>query len=103
VSLLGLGLFGPRFATDYTVMARSGERTVALYNPGTDFQRLHVWSGSGLGQKYAGDLGKPCGFATVTFVSADVVRVVTSYLDVELRLDPRTGRPLSQLGPTCAG
>jgi hypothetical protein len=103
ISVLGYLLAGPRFAVEYTVMASNDSRTVVLYNPGTDFQRLHVWTGSGLGRKYAGDLGKPCGHTTVTLVGADTVRVVTSYVDVELRLDPATGKPLDQLGPTCTG
>jgi 4-amino-4-deoxy-L-arabinose transferase-like glycosyltransferase len=102
-SLIGYGLFGPRFATDYTVMAESGPRAIVLYNPGTDYQRLHVWTGSGIGRKYAGDLGKPCGFTTVTMISPDLIQVKTSYLDVRLRLDPATGRPLDRLGPTCTG
>jgi hypothetical protein len=103
VSLLAYGLFGPRFATDYTVLAAAEDRRIVLYNPGTDFQRLHVWAGAGLGATYVGDLGKPCGATTVTFVGADTIRVYTSYVDVQLRLDPRTGRPLDRLGPTCAG
>jgi hypothetical protein len=102
-SLLGYLLAGPRFAVEYEVMAQSGSRAVVLYNPGTDFQRLHVWTGSGLGRKYAGDLGKPCGQTQVTLVGPDTIRVVTSYVDVELRLDPATGKPLDQLGPTCTG
>jgi hypothetical protein len=103
VSVLGYLLAGPRFAVEYTVMAQSGSRAVVLYNPGTDFQRLHVWTGSGLGRRYAGDLGKPCGQTQVTLVGRDTVKVVTSYLEVELRLDPATGKPLDQLGPTCTG
>jgi hypothetical protein len=103
VSVLGYLLAGPRFAVEYTVMASNDSRTVVLYNPGTDFQRLHVWTGTGLGRKYAGDLGKPCGQARVTLVGSDTVKVVTSYVDVELRLDPATGKPLDQLGPTCTG
>jgi hypothetical protein len=102
-SLLGYLLAGPRFAVEYEVMAESGSRAIVLYNPATDFQRLHVWTGSGLGRKYAGDLGKPCGQTQVTLVGPGTVRVVTSYVDVELRLDPATGKPLDQLGPTCTG
>jgi heme A synthase len=101
VSVLGYGLFGPRFATDYDILASNGSRAVVLYNPGTDFQRLHVWTGSGLGRRYAGDLGKPCGPTTVTLVGANEVQVVTSYVDKRLRLDPATGKPLDRLGPTC--
>lgn len=102
-SLLGYLLLGPRFAVEYTVMASNDSRTIVLYNPEQDFQRLHVWTGSGLGRKYAGDLGKPCGQTRVTLIGRDTVRVVTSYVDVELRLDPATGKPLDQLGPTCTG
>jgi hypothetical protein len=102
-SLMAYGLFGSRFATDYQVVAESGSRAIVLYNPGTDYQRLHVWTGSGLGRKYAGDLGKPCGFTTVTMISSDEIQVKTSYIEVRLRLDPATGRPLDRLGPTCSG
>jgi hypothetical protein len=101
VSVLGYGLFGPRFAIDYEVKASNDTRAVVLYNPGTDFQRLHVWTGSGLGRRYAGDLGKPCGPTTVTLIGSNEVHVVTSYIDKRLRLDPATGKPLDRLGPTC--
>jgi hypothetical protein len=102
-SLLGYLLVGPRFAVEYEVLAENGSRAIVLYNPGTDYQRLHVWTGSGLGRTYAGDLGKPCGFTTVTMISPDLVQVKTSYVDVRLRLDPATGRPLDRLGPTWTG
>jgi hypothetical protein len=102
-SLLGYLLAGPRFAVEYEVMAESGSRAIVLYNPATDFQRLHVWTGSGLGRKYAGDLGKPCGPTTVTMIGSNEIQVATSYVDVRLRLDPATGKPLDRLGPTCTG
>jgi hypothetical protein len=101
VSLLGYLVAGPRFAVKYEVMAESGSRAIVLYNPGTDFQRLHVWTGTGLGRKRVGDLGKPCGFTIVTMTDANTLRVKTSYLERDLRLDPGTGRPLDRLGPTC--
>jgi hypothetical protein len=100
-SLLGYLVAGPRFAVKYDVLAESGSRAIVLYNPGTDFQRLHVWTGSGLGRKHVGDLGKPCGFTIVTMTDPDTLRVKTSYLERQLRLDPATGRPLDRLGPTC--
>ena len=100
-SLLGYLVAGPRFAVKYEVKAESGSRAIVLYNPGTDFQRLHVWTGSGLGRKHAGDLGKPCGFTVVTMTDANTLLVKTSYLERQLRLDPDTGRPLDRLGPTC--
>jgi hypothetical protein len=101
VSVLGYLVAGPRFAVKYEVKAESGSRAIVLYNPGTDFQRLHVWTGTGLGRKLAGDLGKPCGFTVVTMTDANTLLVKTSYLERQLRLDPDTGRPLERLGPTC--
>jgi len=105
LSLLALGLFGPLFTVDYRELARSpdGARTIAIYDPGTDLQHLHVWAGTGLGARDMGDLGKPCGATTVSFRSRDLVHVSTSYGEFDLRLDPATGRPLDRLGPTCTG
>jgi hypothetical protein len=104
-SLIGLGLFGALFGTDHRELARSpgGERTIVIYDEGTDFQRLHVWAGRGLGTRHVGDLGKPCGQTAVEFLAADRIRVSTAYGAFELRLDPATGRPLDVLGPTCSG
>jgi hypothetical protein len=103
VSLIAWGLFNPRFAHDYVVLARSGDRAVVLLDQGTDDQRLWVWAGRGWSERRAGDLGRPCGQTRVTFTRADLVHVSTSYREVDLRLDPATGRPLDVLGPTCAG
>lgn len=105
LSLLAWGLFGNRFSTDHRVLASAagGERRAVLYDPGTDFQRLHIWAGTGLGAKHVGDVGKPCGPTTVTFEGTGLMRVSTAYGDFEIRLDPRTGRPLSRLGPSCSG
>jgi hypothetical protein len=106
VSLIGWGLFGSRFGTGRLELAHSpggGQRTIVLYEPGTDFQRLHVWSGRGLGTRDVGDLGKPCGQTSVSFTGPDEIRVSTSYGQFDLRLDPATGRPLTTLGPTCYG
>ena len=103
VSVLAYLLAGPVFVVKYEVLAQRGERAIALYDPGTDEQRLRVWAGSGLGRKLAGDLGRPCGQTTVTFVGPHEIHVVTSYVDVRLRLDPATGKPLDHLGPTCSG
>lgn len=104
-SLLGLGLFGPLFGGSYEEVAHSpsGRRTVALADPGTDEQRLHVWVGRGLGRRDVGDLGHPCGSVRVTFRGEDAVHVTSSYGEFDLRLDPATGRPRDTLGPTCSG
>lgn len=104
-SLIGYGLFGAWVKPGYEIRAKSsdGARTIVMYGPGSDFQRLHVWVGSGLGTKYAGDLGKPCGATGVWMDDRNTVHVSTSYLDVRLRLDPATGRPLDQLGTSCTG
>jgi len=103
VSVLGYLLAGPVFAVKYEVLAQRDARAIVLYDPATDTQRLRVWAGSGLGRKLVGDLGKPCGQTSVTFVGPDEVEVATSYLTVRLRLDPATGKPLDHLGPTCTG
>lgn len=105
LALIGLGLFGNRFPTDTRELARSadGDLAVVLYEPGTDRQRLHVWSGSGSGRRDAGDLGRPCGATTATFTAPDAIRVVTVYGTFDLRVDPSTGRPVTTLGPTCTG
>jgi hypothetical protein len=104
-SLLGLGLFGPLFAGSYDEVAHSpsGRRAVALVDGGSDDQRLHVWVGTGLGRRDVGDLGHPCGSVRVTFRGEDGVHVSTSYGEVDLRLDPATGRPRDTLGPSCSG
>jgi hypothetical protein len=98
-------LFGPIFAAEYATAATSpsGQRTIAMVDPGTDDQRLRVWVGRGLGARDVGGLGRPCGMTTVSFRGEDTVHVSTSYGEFDLRLDPATGRPLQTLGPTCAG
>lgn len=104
-SLLGLGLFGPLFSTTYQELARSpdGDRVAVLYDPQTDLQHLHLWVGSGFGTRHVADLGKPCGSAVVEFRGPDLLHVMTSYGQFDLRLDPASGEPLNVLGPTCSG
>jgi hypothetical protein len=103
-SLIAYGLFGNQFIPDYRIVATSadGQRTIVMYDPGLDFQRLHVWAGTGLGRKYAGDLGHSCGPTVVRFAGRDAITISTSYLTKEISLDPATGRPLSVLGPSCS-
>ena len=103
-SLIGYGLFGNQFIPDYRIVATSadGQRTIVMYDPDLDFQRLHVWAGTGLGRKYAGDLGHACGPTVVTFTGRDVITISTSYGDKEIKLDHGSGRPLSDLGPSCS-
>lgn len=103
-SLIGYGLFGNQFIPDYRIVATSadGQRAIVMYDPDTNLQRLHVWAGTGLGRKYAGELGYPCGPTTVTF-DGDYVMVSSSYADKRIHLDPGTGRPESTLGPSCSG
>jgi hypothetical protein len=104
-SLIGYGLFGTWFVPDYRVVATSpdGQRTIVMYDPGTNLQRLHVWTGTGLGRKYAGEIGYPCGPTVVTFEGTDTVLISTSYLDKRISLAPDTGRPQQVLGPSCSG
>jgi hypothetical protein len=103
-SLIAYGLFGNQFIPDYRVVATSndGQRTIVLYDPELDFQRLHVWAGTGLGRKYMGDLGHTCGPTVVRFTGRDAITISTAYSNKEIRLDPGTGRPLSVLGPSCS-
>jgi hypothetical protein len=103
-SLIAYGLFGNQFIPDYRIVATSadGQRTIVMYDPDTNLQRLHVWAGTGLGRKYAGEIGYPCGPATVRFSGSDTVMISTSYADKQITLDPGTGRPLSVLGPSCS-
>lgn len=106
VSLIAYGLFGNRFSPDYRIMATSpdGQRTIVMYDPDlTDYQRLHVWAGTGLGRKHVGDLGYSCGPTTVTFTGSDTITVATSYGTKTIRLDPGSGRPEQVLGPSCSG
>ncbi|GAA0897619.1 hypothetical protein GCM10009557_72440 [Virgisporangium ochraceum] len=105
VSLIGYGLFGTWFVPDYRIVATSpdGQRTIVMYDPGTTLQRLHVWAGTGLGRKYAGEIGYPCGPTVVTFEGTDTVLISTSYLDKRISLDHGTGRPQQVLGPSCSG
>jgi hypothetical protein len=102
-SLIAYGMFGAWLKPGYQIRAHSpdGERTIVMYGPDSDFQRLHVWAGTGLGQRDVGDLGKPCGPTKVWMDDRNTVHVTTSYLTRSLRLDPETGKPLDRLGPTC--
>jgi hypothetical protein len=103
-SLIAYGLFGNQFIPDYRIVATSadGQRTIVMYDPDSNLQRLHVWAGTGLGRKYAGEIGFPCGPTVVRFAGRDAVTISTSYVDKEITLDPGTGRPLSVLGPSCS-
>ena len=103
-SLIAYGLFGNQFIPDYRIVATSadGQRTIVMYDPDTNLQRLHVWAGTGLGRKYAGEIGYSCGPTVVRFARRDAVTISTSYADKEINLDPGTGRPLSVLGPSCS-
>jgi hypothetical protein len=104
-SLIAYGLFGNRFVPDYRIMATSpdGQRTIVMYDPDiTDYQRLHVWAGTGLGRKHVGDLGYSCGPTTVRFTGSDTITVSTAYANKTIHLDPATGRPEQGLGPSCS-
>jgi hypothetical protein len=104
-SLIAYGLFGNQFIPDYRVVATStdGQRTIVMYDPGLDdYQRLHVWTGTGLGRKYAGEIGHSCGPTAVAFTGRDLITISTSYQKKTISLDPGTGRPLSVLGPSCS-
>lgn len=87
-----------------TIVAHSadGTRTAALVTV-EGGRQLHIFTGTGLAMRDAGNLGVPCGATTVTFQGNDLVLVSTYYGDFRLRIDPTTGHPITVIGPTCSG
>jgi hypothetical protein len=80
----------------------SGKRTVAKVTRGKDYQ-VRLWTGSGLGMREDGSLGRPCGDFKARFQGEDLVHIETNYGNFDVRLDPATGRALNPIGPTCSG
>jgi hypothetical protein len=89
-----------------TVLARSadGDRAVVLVEYSQDNRELHVWAGSGLGERDVGVLGLACGQGIeARFLDPGEVEVETVYGNFRVRLDPATGAPLESMGDTCSG
>jgi hypothetical protein len=92
------------FRYDVRTVARSadGTRSVAVVTQ-LGGEQLHSMVGSGIGQRDAGSLGRPCGLdVRVHFIGTDEVVVDTVYGTFHLHLDPGTGRPKDRLGPDCS-
>jgi hypothetical protein len=104
LSLPAYGLFNGYFSVATTQLDRSpsGKRIVAKVTHGDEYQ-VHLWTGTGLGLRDAGSLGKPCGDFKARFQTDDLVHISTLYADFDVRLDPATGRALNPIGPTCSG
>jgi hypothetical protein len=104
VSLLCLGIFGRFFERDIDVVARDsgGARTLVRVSGGADTE-LRLWAGRGLATRDAGRVGLACGEVRAQFRGPDELFVATSYGDFTIRLDPATGRPLTDMGATCSG
>jgi hypothetical protein len=62
-----------------------------------------LWTGSGLGMREDGSLGRPCDDFKTRFQGEDLVHIETNYGNFDVRLDPATGRALNPIGPTCSG
>jgi hypothetical protein len=104
LSLPIYGLFHTLFsvATQELDHSPSGKRTVAKVTRGKDYQ-VRLWTGSGLGMREDGSLGRPCGDFKARFQGEDLVHIETNYGTFDVRLDPATGRALNPIGPTCSG
>lgn len=104
LSLPIYGLFHSLFsvATQELDHSPSGKRTVAKVTHGKEYQ-VRLWTGSGLGMREDGSLGRPCGDFKARFQGEDLVHIETNYGNFDVRLDPATGRALNPIGPTCSG
>lgn len=78
-----------------------GKLHAALVSNGR-WDEIHVFTGSGLGQRDAGDVGAPCNLESIVFTSDSKMTVESSDDEVMIPLDPETGAPLAVLRRTCA-
>ncbi len=62
---------------------------------------IRIWAGHGLAVRDMGRVGPACGPVSASFTSRAELQISTSYIDTRVPLDPRTGRPLQELGPSC--
>jgi hypothetical protein len=104
-ALLCYGLGHQLFSYEYQQVATSpsGHRHAAFITHGHD-RELRIWVGSGLAVRDAGRAGAPCGpRATARFEGEDLLHVSSDYGNFDIRLDPRSARPVNPMGPTCVG
>jgi hypothetical protein len=98
------GVFGNQFFTgNWRVVATSADGQRALVEI-TRFEdrELRIWTGTGWAARDAGRLGVACGEVAGRFDGTGRVHVSSVYGEFDLRLDPRTGRPLDTIA-TCSG
>jgi hypothetical protein len=97
------GGFGRAFDPGQTRTVGSlGDLRLVVETRGEDSD-LHIWAGSGWTVRDMGRIGKACGEVSGTFNGRGEVLITTVYGSFRIPLDPATGRPLAQLGPTCSG
>ncbi len=104
VSFVGAGLTHGFSVFKYSPVvvghSADGTRRVALVTVSQENPELHVWSGTGLGARIMGNIGQPCEFDRVRFVSDTEFIVLTSFGDYDIHLAP-DGQPLNVLTHTC--
>ena len=78
-----------------------GRLHAALVSNGR-WDEIHIFTGSGFGERDIGDIGAPCNLDSIVFASDTSLTVTSSDDEVAIPLDPRTGAPLAFLRRTCA-
>jgi len=79
-----------------------GRFHAALVNNGR-WNEIHVFAGSGFGERDTGSVGAPCNLDFVVFDNNTSMTVTSTDEDrILIPLDPRTGAPLAVLQRTCA-
>ncbi len=101
--LICFGIGHSHFDMAYREIATSpnGHLHAAFVTHNEDRQ-LRIWVGSGLRVRDAGRAGSPCGPVTVRLTD-DLLHISSNYGDLDIGPDPKTGRPLNPMGPTCTG
>lgn len=102
-TLACFGGFGSAFDRgQIQTVARSGGLRLVVETRGEDAE-IRIWAGKGWAVRDMGRVGRACGEVSGSFPSRSEVQITTVYGDFRISLDPDTGRPLRQLGPTCSG
>ncbi len=103
LALICFGAFGSVFDPGQAhTVGRFGDLQAVVVTHGDD-DEIRIWTGQGLAVRDMGRVGKACGPVTVFFTSRAEMQISTSYGDFQIPLDPDSGRPRHQLGPTCTG
>jgi len=89
------------FSPRSVAISPNGKLEAAMVSNGR-WEELHVFTGSGLGQKDLGNVGAPCNFDKVTFASDTSMIIESTDDSVTIPLDPTTGAPQQVLQRTCA-